>query len=210
MENEKITADLNKAPANTPKKFDATKVVVLGLLTAIVIVLQALAIGIRFGVFNITLVLVPIVVGAALYGWKAGAWLGAVFGVVVLLTDAGAFLAINVPGTIITCVLKGALAGLAAGFVYKLLENKNKWVAVISAAVVAPVVNTGVFLLGCCVFFLETIRAWGEGAGFDNVGTYMIVGFVGINFLVEMGINLVLSSAIVRIVDLGKRKLARN
>ena len=87
----------------------------IGLLTAIVVVLQAMAVAIRFGVFNITLVLVPIVVGAALYGWKAGAWLGFVFGVVVLFTDAGAFLAVNVPGTIITCILKGALAGAAAG-----------------------------------------------------------------------------------------------
>ena len=78
----------------------------MGLLTAIVVVLQAMAIAIRFGVFNITLVLVPIVVGAALYGWKAGAWLGFVFGVVVLFTDAGAFLAINIPGTIITVLLK--------------------------------------------------------------------------------------------------------
>lgn len=186
-----------------------TKIVGLGLLTAIVVVLQTLAIGIRFGVFNITLVLVPIVVGAALYGWKAGAWLGAVFGVVVLLTDAGAFLAINVPGTIVTCVLKGALAGAAAGLVYEAFSKINTWLAVISAAVVAPVVNTGVFLLGCTVFFLDTIKAWGEGAGFDNVFVYMMVGFVGINFLVEMAINLVLSSAIVKLVELGRKNLGR-
>ena len=204
MENEKTVV------ASKAKKFDTTKVVVLGLLTAIVIVLQALAISIRFGVFNITLVLVPIVVGAALYGWKAGAWLGTVFGVVVLLTDAGAFLAINVPGTIVTCVLKGALAGLVAGVIFKALENKNKWAAVICAGVAAPVVNTGVFLLGCCVFFLDTISQWAAGAGFESVGTYMIVGFVGINFLVELGINLVLSSAIVRIVDIGKKKMLKS
>ena len=204
MENEKTVV------ASKAKKFDTTKVVVLGLLTAIVIVLQALAISIRFGVFNITLVLVPIVVGAALYGWKAGAWLGTVFGVVVLLTDAGAFLAINVPGTIVTCVLKGALAGLVAGVIFKALENKNKWAAVICAGVAAPVVNTGVFLLGCCVFFLDTISQWAAGAGFESVGTYMIVGFVGINFLVELGINLVLSSAIIRIVDIGKKKMLKS
>lgn len=186
-----------------------TKIVGLGLLTAIVVVLQTLAIGIRFGVFNITLVLVPIVVGAALYGWKAGAWLGAVFGVVVLLTDAGAFLAINVPGTIVTCVLKGALAGAAAGLIYEAFSKINTWLSVISAAVVAPIVNTGVFLLGCTVFFLDTIKAWGEGAGFDNVFVYMMVGFVGINFLVEMAINLVLSSAIVKLVELGRKSLGR-
>lgn len=204
MENEKTNV------ASKAKKFDTTKVVVLGLLTAIVIVLQALAISIRFGVFNITLVLVPIVVGAALYGWKAGAWLGTVFGIVVLLTDAGAFLAINVPGTIVTCILKGALAGLVAGIIFKALESKNKWAAVICAGVAAPVVNTGVFLLGCCVFFLDTISEWASGAGFENVGTYMIVGFVGINFLVELGINLVLSSAIIRIVDIGKKKMLKS
>ena len=173
----------------------------IGILTAIVIVLQAMALGIRFGTFSITLVLVPIVVGAALYGWKAGAWLGFVFGVVVLFTDSTAFLTISVPGTVITVLLKGTLAGLTAGVVYKLLVNKNHWLAVIASAIVCPIVNTGIFLLGCSVFFLDTIRTWGEGAGFESVGTYMIVGFVGINFLIEMGVNIVLSSAIVRILD---------
>ena len=156
----------------------------MGILTAIVIVLQALAIGIRFGQFSITLVLVPIVVGAAMYGWKAGAWLGFVFGVVVLFTDAGAFLAINVPGTIATCILKGALAGAAAAVVYKLLEKTNRLLATLAAAIVCPIVNTGVFLLGCVIFFYNTISEWAAGAGFASAGTYMIIGMVGLNFLV--------------------------
>lgn len=181
------------------------KLVVMGILTAIVVVLQSLAIAIRFGVFNITLVLVPIVVGAALYGWKAGAWLGFVFGVVVLFTDAGAFLAINVPGTIATCILKGALAGAAAGAVYGLVSKKNKVVAVITAGIVSPVVNTGVFLLGCMIFFLDTIKEWAAGAGFEDAGTYMVTAFVGLNFVVELAINLILSSAIVLIISLGKK-----
>lgn len=180
-------------------------IVGMGILTAIVIVLQAMAIGIKFGTFSITLVLIPIVVGAALYGKLAGAWLGFVFGVVVLFTDAGAFLAVSIPGTIITCILKGVLAGFVAGLVYKLISKKSQWLAVISAAIVCPIVNTGVFLLGCSVFFLDTIREWGQGAGFESVGTYMIVGFVGLNFLIEMGVNIVLSSAIVRILKVVKR-----
>lgn len=179
------------------------KIVGVGLLTAIVIVLQALAIGIRFGVFNITLVLVPIIVGAALYGYWTGAWLGLVFGVVVLMTDAGAFLAVSVPGTIVTCILKGVLAGLAAGFVYNLLAKKNTTVAVIVAGIVAPVVNTGVFLIGCMLFFYDTIAAWGEAAGFASAGAFMIGGLVGTNFIVELAINLVLSSVIVRIIQIG-------
>ncbi len=188
-----------------------TKTIVgVGLLTAIVIVLQALAIGIRFGVFNITLVLIPIIVGAALYGYWTGAWLGFVFGVVVLMTDAGAFLAVSIPGTIITCILKGALAGLAAAFVYKLLEKKNRTLAVVVAGIVAPVVNTGVFLIGCVVFFYDTIAGWAEAAGFKSAGAFMIGGLVGVNFIVELAINLVLSSAIVRIIQLGKKQVAND
>ena len=189
--------------SNTSKK--TKKLTVLALLTAIVVVLQALAISIRFGVFTITLVLAPIIVGAALYGAAAGAWLGFVFGVVVVLTDAGPFLAVSVIGTIITCISKGVLSGLAAGAVYRLLEKKNSLVASICAGICAPVVNTGVFLIGCRLFFYDTVAAWGAAVGFENTALYMIVSFVGINFLVELGINLVLSSAIVQIVRAGRR-----
>ena len=176
-----------------------------GILTAIVVVLQALAVGIKFGPFSITFVLIPIVVGAALYGYKSGAWLGFVFSAVVLCTDAAAFMAINAAGTVITVLLKGVLAGLGAGLVYKLLENKNRTAAVIAAAVVCPVINTGVFLLGCVVFFMDTIREWAQGAGFASAGAYLIFGMVGLNFLVEMVSNILLSSVIVKILNIIKK-----
>ena len=190
-------------------KFETKKLVGLSVLTAIIIVLQALAISIRFGIFNITLVLIPIVVGAALYGYKAGAWLGFVFSVVVLFTDAGAFLAISVPGTIITVILKGTLAGLAAGIVYLALEKVNKYLSCVVAAICAPIVNTGIFLIGCRLFFYETIKGWAEGAGFASAGAFMIVGLVGTNFLVEMAINIILSPTILRLVNLGKKSVNR-
>ena len=190
-------------------KFETKKLVGLSVLTAIIIVLQALAISIRFGIFNITLVLIPILVGAALYGYKAGAWLGFVFSVVVLFTDAGAFLAISVPGTIITVILKGTLAGLAAGIVYLALEKVNKYLACVVAAICAPIVNTGIFLIGCRLFFYETIKGWAEGAGFASAGAFMIVGLVGTNFLVEMAINIILSPTILRLVNLGKKSVNR-
>lgn len=170
----------------------------MGVLTAIVAVLQVLSMYIKFGPFNITLALTPIIIGAALYGWQAGAILGGVMGIVVLITNAQAFLAISVFGTILTCILKSALAGLAAGMVYKLLAKKNRTAAVVTAAFVTPIVNTGVFLLGCIVFFLDTIKTW---AGSDSVAHYMIVGLVGTNFIIELVVNLALSSVIVRILD---------
>ncbi len=182
------------------------KITGLGLLTAVTIVLQLLAIAIRpTGLFNISLVLVPIVVGAALYGYKAGAWLGLVFGVIVLFTDAGAFMAISVPGTIITVLAKGILCGLVAGVVYNLLEKKNRVLAVIAAAILCPCTNTGVFLLGCLLFFMKTINEWSAAAGYSSAGAYMILALVGVNFIIEMIVNIVLSSVIVQIIKIGKR-----
>ena len=193
------------------KRFNTRKLTGLALLTAIVVILQFLGAFIRFGPFSISLVLIPIVVGAALYGVWAGTWLGFVFGLVVLLSgDAAAFLVISPIGTILVVLLKGALAGLVAGAVYKALCGKNETVATIAAAVAAPIVNTGIFLLGCLVFFLPTIRAWGEASGFTNVGTYMIVGLVGGNFLFELLFNVILSPVIVRLIHLGRKAYKRS
>ena len=72
-------------------------------------------------------------------------------------------------------------------------------------ALVCPVVNTGVFLLGCVVFFLDTIREWGVAGGFTNVAQYLIIGMVGINFLVELSVNIFLSPVIVRILGFSKK-----
>lgn len=178
----------------------------LGVLTAIVIVLQALALNIRFGVFSITLVLVPIIVGAAICGWKAGAWLGLVFGAVVLLTgDAAPFLAVNAPGTIFTVLLKGILAGLCAGLVYSAFSRKNSLLAAILAGITAPVVNTGIFLICCRLFFFDTIAEWGQAAGFENAAAYMFLGLAGVNFLVELAINLALSAVVVQIIRIINR-----
>ena len=183
------------------KKIDVKKLAFIALMTAITAVLQVLSGVIQFGPFSITLALTPIVVGAALYGWKAGAWLGLVFGAVTL-TNAGLFLAINAPGAIAVCLLKGALAGAAAGLIYKLLEKKNAYVAVIAAAIVCPLVNTGVFILGCLLFFMEAITAWADGG---NAFAFIFVGLIGVNFFVEFGVNLVLSPVVFRIIQIGKK-----
>ena len=215
------------------------KIVGIGLFTAIVLVLQFLGGGIKFGIFSISLVLVPIVVGAAVYGWQAGAWLGFTFGVAVLLSgDAAAFLAVDVVGTVLTVLVKGTAAGLCSGLVYRLvhtLMNKhskkriqfiknnygigeccetgvyeyisrnNRYIAVIAAAVICPIVNTGIFLLGCVLFFMETVAGWGAAVGFENVASYMFLGLAGINFLIELATNLLLSPVIVRLISYAKK-----
>lgn len=179
----------------------------VALFTAIVVVLQFLGGGIKVGgMFSITVVLVPIVVGSAVYGWKAGAWLGFVFGIAVLLSgDAAAFLAVDPLATVAVVLIKGTVCGLTAGLVYKLLVKKNKYVAVFAAAITCPIMNTGVFMIGCVLFFYETVAQWGKGLGFANAAEYMFLGMAGINFLIELAVNLVLAPVIVRLIKLEKK-----
>ena len=176
----------------------------LALMTGIIIVLQIVASFIKFGPFTITLALAPIIIGAALYGAGAGAYLGGVFGVVVFIAcvagwDMGGNILFTARPlvTLILCVVKGALAGLAAGAVYRALAQRSPMAGSILAGIMCPVVNTGIFCLGLVGFYYDTLVAW---AGGTALVYYVITVLVGLNFLLEMAINLVLSSVIVRVV----------
>ncbi len=187
------------------KSLSAKALVLAALLSALVIILQLLSLAARAvgAPFAISLALVPIVIGAAALGPKAGAWLGFVCSLVVLLTDSAAFMAVNPAGTVITVVVKGVAAGLAAGLVFSALKGGNKTLAVAASAAVCPIVNTGLFLLGCRLFFMDTIRGWAEGAGFSgNVAGYIIVSLVGINFVIELLVNVVLSPVILHLLEI--------
>ena len=176
--------------------WDVRKLVGLALFTAIVVVLQLLGSFIKFGPFSISLVLIPIAVGAALYGTAAGGYLGGVFGLVVLISgDAAAFMTISVPATILVVMLKGICAGLVSGLIYNVLRKKNEILAVFLAAIAAPIVNTGIFVLGCFAFFLKGIAQWDVG----NAAKYVIFGMVGLNFIVEFAINVLLSNVVYRL-----------
>jgi uncharacterized membrane protein len=156
--------------------------------------------------FNLTFVLVPIVIGVALCGTYAGPWLGFVFGVAVLVSgDAALFLGFTVVGTIVTVLLKGTLAGLAAAFVYKLLAKKNRYLAVAVSAVTTPIVNTGIFFLGCVVFFFKDIQMYWQLES-DGVIVFVITGLIGLNFFVELAVNLILVPTVYRLIEIAKKK----
>ena len=195
-----------KTTNNQSTKLTTEALVIGAVLTALVAILQYFGAFIKLGPFSISLVLVPIVIGAATCGKAIGTWLGFVFGGMVLLTgDAAPFLAIHTSGTIITVLLKGMACGFFAGLVYDLTKKFNHYAAVAASAVICPIVNTGIFLLGCRIFFFDAVSLWAAGENL-NVFKYMIVGLVGFNFLIELGINLVLSPVIVRILNIRKIK----
>ena len=187
-------------------KMSTQTLVLSAILTALVVLLQYLGGFIKLGPFSISLVLIPIVIGAATCGAGVGAWLGLVFAGRVFATgDASLFLAVNVPGTIITVLVQGVASGFLAGLAYKGVYKlcKKRYLAVAVAAVVCPVVNTGVFLLGCLAFFMDTVAQWAAAAGLGgNVGQYMIFGLVGANFLFELATNIILSPVATRLLNI--------
>lgn len=191
---------------NQPKSLS---VALLGLFSAIVVVLQLLSYTIKIGTFNLSLVLIPIVLAAVVGGVKSGAAVGLVFGVVVLLAsafglDAGGNIVFNANPflTTLICLIKGAAAGAIAGLIAAPLREKSPNAAVILAAVAAPIVNTGVFILGMLLFFGEILTEW---AGGTALVTYVIFTLCGVNFLIEMIINVVLSPVILRVIPALRR-----
>ena len=174
----------------------------MGLFTALVAVLAYFGGFIKIGgLASISLTLIPVVLGSALFGPLAGAFLGGVAGAVFFATaDAAFWLGLSIPGTIITVMVKGILSGLCAGLVFKLLEKKNRYLAIIASAVICPVVNTGIFLLGCLTFFMDTVKSFASAEGI-SVWAYLIVFFVGLNFVFELLTNIIISPALLRILN---------
>ncbi len=182
------------------------KLVGTAMLAGVVIVLQYVGNFIKLGNFSVSLVLLPIVIGAALYGPLSGCILGCVFGGVIVfgyLTGNVDILWISNPIlTAIVCFVKGAAAGLFSGFVFRLFSKNNKLsgriIGSYGAAITCPIVNTGIFLLAIFTIFKPQLI---ELAGGTNVYYFAFVGLAGINFLIELGVNIILAPVVINIVN---------
>lgn len=181
------------------------------ILAAIVVVLQTMASSIHIGPFTITLSLVPIIIGAVLYGPASGAILGAAFGLVVcsaVITGAdpsGSLMFQESPfWTLFFCMLKSTVAGCVAGLVSRAFAGKKLNVGVILAAVLCPICNTGILCFALATIFRDLAGQWASANGHTSVLAFIILGMVGINFLVEMAINIVLIPVILRILQAAK------
>ena len=186
------------------------KMTSMALLIALTVVLQLLGSVLpRVGPFGLSFVLIPIVVGAAVYGPGAGAVLGGAFGVIVCFCsynglDGGGFMVWQASPLlcILVVMLKGILAGVFSGWAYRLFADKNPYLAMLAAAFICPVVNTGIFLAGMSLFFMDVLEVW---AGGSNIAGYLLSGIILVNFVPELIINLVFSPAGQRIVHAVKK-----
>ena len=188
--------------------------VFLAFLIAIVVVLQLFASAIPLGQTQFSLVLIPIALGAMILGPMAGGILGFIFGFIVLMagiTGTDFFTATlfqNAPFiTSLLCLGKGTLAGIATGLVYKLIQKKSEFAAIIAAAATTPIVNTGLFAFGS-LFLKKTLEANFQPDGVSFLYFIFII-IIGINFLVEFAVNLIFSPALVRVVAVIKKQFTK-
>ena len=203
---------------NKNQRIKTIEMTELAILTAIVLVLQLTGTAIKLTGLgtSISLVLIPIVLGAVLLGPGAGAWLGFTFGAVTyfmgvfgldaftnILFNAHPFL------TALICFGKGICAGLAAGLLYRAFEKFNPYVAATVAAAAAPIVNTGLFILGGLTM-TDTLKVnFADGAGVSVI-YFLIMICAGINFLFELALNLILSPGIYRVSLIVKKSIHKN
>lgn len=195
------------------KKRSISRMTGLSLLCAVIVVLTIFCTFVKFGPVSITLSLAPIIIGAAIYGAGAGALLGFVFSAVVLLTgilgwDGGfmiSLMAISPFGLFFTVLVKGTAAGFISGLVYRLISKKNERAAVLTAGVVCPIVNTGIFVVCMLGFFHDTLAGMAAQSG-QNMLVFIVLGLAGINFVIELLVNIALSSGITYIIKSQKNR----
>ena len=110
--------------------------------------------------------------------------------------------------TVLTCTVKTTAAGLVAGFIYRLLEKRNVYVATFVAAGLVPVINTGLFILGC-LCMNGAISAFQGAIEMDgmNIFLFIVVVLVTWNFFIEFAINLILAPAIARVVAIVEKRI---
>lgn len=172
----------------------------IALLIALIVVLQFVGSMIPpIGGFNISLVLIPIVLGSAVYGPTTGAVLGGAFGIITFINcvtgkDIGGAMVLQASPFLCFLVVmcKGILAGWLSGLTYRLLKRKSRHAAILCASIVCPLVNTGIFIVCMMTFFMEVLSAWAAGGG---VIAYVLTGLVLCNFVPEMIINIIFGSA---------------
>ncbi len=190
--------------------FTSKNIAVLGILGAFVVVLQVFGSYFKIGTVQFSFVLVPIVIDAILTGAIGGAILGFLFGIITLImgiagVDQFTFILFSDHPflTILTCIVKATAAGYLSGLIYSLVSKKNKTAAVFSAAALAPIVNTSLFIIGA-LFMSDTLTENFVQSG-TSVMYFLIIGCAGINFLVEFAIDLLLAPSVYRIIKVVKK-----
>lgn len=191
----------------------------IAILSAIIVVMAFTPIGfLRVGPLELTLIMVPVIVGAVTMSPAVGAILGGVFGVMSFIqcftgSALGAILvSVSIVRTFIVCIPTRILAGYLCGLIFKALQSKDpkgSWSYVV-ASVAGSALNT-VFFLGILALLFFNVQFTPEQSemlgGLSTALNTVIAIATGINAPIEMLVCAVIGSAVGKGVAVGIKKL---
>ncbi len=180
----------------------------LAILTAILLFLEVTGLGyIRIPAISMTVMQVPVVIGAIVLGPGAGAILGGVFG---LTSFAQAFgkdplgailLSLDPLGLFVTTVLTRILMGWLCGLIYRTMKKArlNGGLSLILASLSGALLNT-LFIMGKFNFFFfqaPDVQNIAAGLGTGNPLLFAVL-LVGVQGLIEAGVCTLLGSTVAK------------
>ena len=179
------------------------KLVRLALLTAILIVMEVTNIGyIKTPTgLEMTIMPVPVIIGAILEGPAAGAILGGVFGLTSFIQCFGksafgaVLLGINPFYTFIVCFVTRVLMGLCCGLIFKALNKDGKGVVSFSiASLSGAFLNTLFFMTALILLFGKTDFIMGFRGSMGVIK--FVIMFVGTQGLIEAIVCFIVGAAL--------------
>lgn len=205
-----------------PQKTRRQKTVLLvetAMLAAIVVVMALTPIGyLRVGPLELTLIMVPVIIGAVTCGPAVGALLGGVFGITSFVqcfmgSPLGAILVtFSIPRTFLVCVVTRILAGLFCGLLFKVCfphDKKGSW-SYLVAGITGSLFNTLFFLGALALLFWGVTFTPEQAAALGGVDTMLktvIAIAAGLNAPIELLVCAVLGSAVGKGVAVALRKV---
>lgn len=192
---------------------------ITAMLTAIIAAMAFTPVGfLRIGPLELTLIMIPVIVGAVTQGVTTGAFLGAVFGIVSFIqcftgSALGAILVTeSIPKAFIVCFIPRLLTGFLCAFIFKLCEKHDKkqsW-SYLVAGISGSLLNTALFLGFLALLFMNVTFTPEQAAtlgGLDTVLNTVIAIAAGINAPIELLVCAILGTAIGKGVAVATRKL---
>ena len=193
------------------------KLTYFAILVALVVVMQFLGGSIQIGPISLNFTLIPIIIAGAILGPLFGFLTGLFAGFLILLLygilGMDAFLTgpmFQVQPLVISlvCLFKTSIAGLVAGFGYKLLSKKNKALGGYFSSAIVPIINTLIFVLGMLIV-KDSLLAKGIISSDSSVLSGILVVLVGVNFFFELGTSIVFAPLIVRVLEVVNSRIKR-
>ena len=187
------------------KQIPLKSVMGLAVFALIIVVMAFTPAGfLKTGNLEASFLVVPVAIGAILLGPTYGAVLGLVMGVVSFAqcfgaSDMGsALFGVSAINTFLLCVIPRVICGWMAGVFYDLLSkiDKTGFVPQIAAAVVCPIFNFILFMLGLSLLFGQTpyLLNMQTQMNASGIGFYFALG--GMNLLYELLASVVLTTGI--------------